>query len=155
VRLENSVVGGLRVARKSHKWPTIDDKVTLNLWKTPQDDRRDGIQKQFPDLRSINSGLWREIEAFQPYKRNNKWLRRFVRVVNDHKHWDLAAQSIHTDPIGEGSRLLPVVFRLEVEGEDRWIEYRFRGTKTNAFFLLHQAHTNIRHFVQEVHWHLP
>jgi hypothetical protein len=109
-----------------------------------------GIQRCFPDLRNINRPLWQELHNAQPYKRRNKWLRQFVTVVNDNKHWDLVAQrtrKAHVDSpkaIGLG----PVVFLLEPE--NIWIEYRFRGSEANAFFLLDVALTNIRLLVLEL-----
>lgn len=123
------------------------------LWTRPVDPVLYAGHGQFPDLRSINRGLWEHIELFQPYKRRNKWLRQFYRITNDNKHWDLTAQQVRTAPDGKDSHLGSIVFFLKDEGV--WIEYRFKGTKANALLLLEQAHTNIWHFVQGIHWHLP
>ena len=121
-------------------YPGTQVPETLNFplgWTRKKADT--AINKQFPNLRNVNRPLWRALHAAQPYKRGNKWLRRFVTVVNDHKHWDLVGQRVRKvnvdSPRARGFG--PFVFLLEPENV--LIEYRFRGIEANAFFLLGQA----------------
>lgn len=127
----------------------IPENLTFPLgWTRQKADA--AIDRHFPNLRNVNRALWQALHDAQPYKRGNKWLRRFVTVVNDNKHWDLVAQRVRKvdvdSPKAQG--FAPVVFLLEPERV--WIEYRFRGIEANAFFLLGQAHTNIRLLVLEL-----
>jgi hypothetical protein len=127
----------------------IPDTLTFPLgWTRQKADS--AIDRQFPNLRNVNRTLWRDLHDAQPYKRGNRWLRRFVTLVNDHKHWDLVGQRIRKvdvdSPKAQGFG--PFVFLLEPEKV--LIEYRFRGIEANAVFLLGQAHTNIRLLVLEL-----
>ncbi len=106
------------------------------------------IEYHFPGLRRIDRALWTELLRAQPFRRRNRWLRQFLRVVNDNKHWDLVAQRQRRARFDSPDFRAPVVFRLEPE--DLAIEFRFRGIEANAFFLLEQALTNIRLLVLEL-----
>jgi hypothetical protein len=127
----------------------VPDDLTFPLgWTRQKADR--AIECRFPDLRNVNRALWHALHEAQPYKRKNKWLRRFVTVVNDHKHWDLIGQRVRKIDVGSprAQGFGPFVFLLEPDHV--LIEYRFRGIEANAFFLLEQALTNIRLLVLEL-----
>jgi hypothetical protein len=127
----------------------IPDTLTFPLgWTWQKAD--EAINRQFPNIRKVNRALWLALHNAQPYKRRNKWLRRFVTVVNDHKHWDLVGQRVRKVDIDspKAKGFGPFVFLLEPE--NILIEYRFRGIEANAFFLLRQALTNIRLLVLEL-----
>lgn len=103
-----------------------------------------------PNLKISHRSIWNEIERAQPYRHSNKWLRQFIRIVNDNKHWDLVAQRSRRAAVGSpgAERFGPVTFLLQPENV--WVEYRFKGIDADAFFLLMESLTNIREIVYDI-----